>query len=116
MVKELIVYLNDKKVGILKENNGSLSFEYIDCNIKKLAMKIGGEYNIKNITLAHFLRMVKDLDINEKYFLNLLNNMKNIIVEKATLLSDKLMKNNIKSDVFNEIVELIKIKVEKLNG
>ena len=36
MVKELIVYLNDKKVGILKENNGSLSFEYIDCNIKNL--------------------------------------------------------------------------------
>ena len=26
--------------------------------------------NIKNITLGHFLRMVKDLDINEKYFLN----------------------------------------------
>lgn len=93
-----------------------LSTEIYDSFDKKLAMKIGGEYNIKNITLAHFLRMVKDLDINEKYFLNLLNNMKNIIVEKAILLSDKLMKNNIKSDVFNEIIELIKIKVEKLNG
>lgn len=30
MSKELFVYLYDKKIGMLKDNGGNLSFEYFD--------------------------------------------------------------------------------------
>lgn len=81
---------------------------------QRMAMAIGGEYDPKKITLAHFERIAKELNIKPIYILQKIKKMSDIIVKKAEVLKDNLNTNNIKSEIFDEIIELIRARVERL--
>lgn len=81
---------------------------------QKMAMSIGGEYDPKKITLAHFDRMVKELNIKPVYIRDKIKKMSSVIVDKAKSLRKELQQNDINSEIFEQIIKLIKERVKSL--
>lgn len=81
---------------------------------QKMAMAIGGEYNSQKITLAHFERMAKELDMKPNYIIDKIQQMSSIIAPKAETLRLLLEEQNIISPVFKKIIQLIQDRVKLL--
>ncbi len=67
MSKELFVYLYDKKIGMLKDNGGNLSFEYFD-NAKypiSLSMPLKKKIFNNNITQKFFSNLLPEGNFNK---------------------------------------------------
>lgn len=67
MSKELFVYLYDKKIGMLKDNGGNLSFEYFD-NAKypiSLSMPLKKKIFNNNITQKFFSNLLPEGNLRE---------------------------------------------------
>jgi len=80
----------------------------------KMAMKLGGEYNIKNIQRIHFEKMAEELNIRPKTVFLIIDSFSKVILPLAKDLKKVLNSINISSPIFNEIINLIESKVKKL--
>lgn len=82
---------------------------------KKMAMKIGGEYNPDKIYRIHFQKMAKEIDVKPQYVLRILDDIRKNIVQKAVELKEEEKKYGTYSPVFGKIIKLIESRVKRLS-
>ncbi len=80
----------------------------------KMGMKIGGKYDPKYIFLRHWYALVPDTISAKRNLEKQLVRMSRECLEKALDLKSKLIKEDIKSRVFDDICHVIKIRAEQI--
>ncbi len=79
---------------------------------QNMAMKIGGKYRPNDVFLRHFQRLVPDTKAAQATLNDQINYFKSNIIEAATRLKSVLEADGICSNVFNDIIEVIKLRAE----
>jgi serine/threonine-protein kinase HipA len=87
---------------------------YLDLS-EKMAMKIGGKYKPKDVYLHNFHRMVSDTKAAQSVMNRQIKKMSEKIVDAAITLRIKLQKEGLTSDIFEEIIEIIKERSHRLS-
>lgn len=82
---------------------------------EKLAMKIGGKYKPRDIYLRHFHRMVADTKAAQSAINRQIQAMSGKIVDAAITLKTELQEEGLTSDIFEEIIEIIKERSQRLS-
>lgn len=82
---------------------------------EKLAMKIGSKYKPRDIYLRHFHRMVADTKAAQSAINRQIQAMSGKIVDVATTLKTELQEEGLTSDIFEEIIEIIKERSQRLS-
>ncbi len=82
---------------------------------EKLAMKIGGKYKPRDIYLRHFHRMVADTKAAQSAINRQIQTMSGKIVDVATTLKTELQDEGLTSDIFEDIIEVIKERSQRLS-
>jgi len=86
---------------------------YPDLSVK-MAMKIGGKYKPDDVCLRHWHKLVPDTAAARKNLEKKLIDMLKICPEKAQVLKIDLEKQNIKSDIFNDLSEIINARAKHI--
>ena len=82
---------------------------------EKMAMKIGGKYDPKDVYLRHFYRMVADTKTAQSAMNKQIQAMSGKIVDAAITLKTKLQNEGLNSDIFEEIINVIKERSQRLS-
>ncbi len=82
---------------------------------EKLAMKIGGKYKPRDIYLRHFHRMVADTKAAQSAINRQVQTMSGKIIDAAITLKTELQDEGLSSDIFEEIIEIIKERSQRLS-
>lgn len=82
---------------------------------EKLAMKIGGQYKPRDIYLRHFHRIVADTKAAQSAINRQIQAMSGKIVDVATTLKTELQDEGLTSDIFEDIIEVIKERSQRLS-
>ena len=81
---------------------------------KKLAMKIGGEYDPEKIFQRHWHRLVADTAVARKAMDKELNNMAGAIRDQAESLLEELKEKNVVSSIFDDIKQVIERRIRQV--
>lgn len=81
---------------------------------KKMAMKIGGKYQPKDVYQRHFNRLVPDTKAAQSAMSRQSKMMRKKVMEAAPQLQATLINDGLGSDVFDEIFALIKERAKRL--
>ncbi len=81
----------------------------------KLAMKIGDDYNPQNVKIEHFQQFVPDTKTAQTALENQVKSMSERIVNTARALKSDLKSKGITSQVFDEIIKIIQLRVDLLS-
>jgi len=82
---------------------------------EKMAMKIGGKYKPKDVYLRHFHRMVADTKAAQSAMNKQIQAMSGKIVDAAITLKTELQEEGLSSDIFEQIIEVIKERSQRLS-
>ena len=82
---------------------------------EKMAMKIGGKYEPKDVYLRHFYRMVVDTKTAQSAMNKQIQAMAGKIVDAAIILKTELQDEGLNSDIFEEIINVIKEHSQRLS-
>lgn len=82
----------------------------------KMAMKIGGKYKPSEICLRHFFKLTNNTKTAESAMLKQINKMNNKILDRALMLQKQLNRDGIRSEIFDNIINLIKDRLNFLKG
>lgn len=82
---------------------------------EKLAMKIGGKYNPNDVYLRHFHRMVADTKTAQSAMNRQIKRMSGKIVDSAIILKTELQDEGLNSDIFADIIKIIKVRSQRLS-
>lgn len=82
---------------------------------EKLAMKIGSKYKPRDIYLRHFHRIVADTKAAQSAINRQIQAMSGKIVDVATTLKTELQEEGLTSDIFEDIIEIIKERSQRLS-
>lgn len=74
---------------------------------KKMAMKIGGKYDPDHVFIRHWMKMVPDTSLAQKALRKDIEKMCHDTWEKALIVKSELKKNDIQSDVIDQIITVI---------
>lgn len=81
----------------------------------RMAMKIGGKYKPKEIYLRHFYKLVGDSKTAQSLVNKQIKAMTSKIIDLALELQLELQANGIRSEIFADIIKVIKQRCEHLN-
>ncbi|MCY3674106.1 MAG: type II toxin-antitoxin system HipA family toxin [Paracoccaceae bacterium] len=81
-----------------------------------MAMKIGEEYNPQNVKTEHFQQFIPDTKTAQSSIARQIDSMTEKIVDTAKLLKSNLESEGISSNIFDEIIKIIRLRVEYLSG
>ena len=82
---------------------------------EKMAMKIGGKYEPKDVYLRHFCRMVADTKTAQSVMNKQIQAMSGKIIDAAITLKTELQDEGLHSDIFEEIISVIKERSQRLS-
>lgn len=82
---------------------------------EKLAMKIGSKYKPRDIYLRHFHRMVADTKAAQSAMDKQIQAMTGKIIDAAITLKTELQDKGLTSDIFEDIIEVIKERSQRLS-
>ena len=74
---------------------------------KKMAMKIGGKYDPDHVFIRHWMKMVPDTSLAQKTLRKDIEKMCHDTWEKALIVKSELKKEDIQSDVIDQIITVI---------
>lgn len=74
---------------------------------KKMAMKIGGKYDPDHVFIRHWMKMVPDTSLAQKTLKKDIEKMCHDTWEKALIVKSELKKEDIQSDVIDQIITVI---------
>lgn len=83
---------------------------------EKMAMKIGGKYKPKDVHLRHFYKLVPETKVAQSAMNRQINTMIENMINAAPTLKKSLTKEGLGSDVFDEIITVIKARAKHLRG
>lgn len=81
---------------------------------QRLAMKIGGQYKPQDIYLRHFYRLVSDTKTAQSIMRKQINTMTQQLYNSACELKENFANQGIYSDIFNDILTIIRERSAKL--
>ena len=82
----------------------------------RMAMKIGGKYRPEQVFLRHWASLVPDTKLARSNLANILKELANDCIENAHALIENLRKENIKSEIFEDILSIIQKRSELIYG
>jgi len=82
---------------------------------ENLAMKIGGKYKPRDIYLRHFHRMVADTKAAQSLINRQIHKMSGKIIDAAIALKTEIQEEGLNADIFEEIIKIIKDRVQRLS-
>ena len=83
---------------------------------ERMAMKIGGKYEPKDVCPRHFHRLVPDTRAAQSAMNRQIKTMAEKMMEVAPSLATSLIKDGLASDVFDDIIAIIDERAKGLNG
>jgi serine/threonine-protein kinase HipA len=80
----------------------------------RMAMKIGGKYNPEDVFLRHFLKEAAHTKNAELFVKKQIHSLSQKIILESEKLKKQLISEGISSEVFDEIINVINVRSEKL--
>lgn len=82
---------------------------------EKMTMKIGGKYKPRDVYLHHFHKLVNDTKVAQSAMNRQIQSMAGKIMVEASALKIELQAEGLISDIFKQIIEVIKERSERLS-
>ena len=111
--KNFSLLYNDKKPELAPAYDLLSTAIYPDLS-QKMAMKIGGKYQPKDVYKRHFYKLVADTKVAQSAMNRQIKKMSDKIIEVAPNLKTKLIADGLKSDVFDDIIAVIEERTKRL--
>ncbi len=80
----------------------------------KMAMKIGGKYNPDHVFLRHWIKLVPDTALAQKTLKKEIEALSSKVLEKTLEVKSELEKNNAKSEIYDQIIAVIKKRCDQI--
>lgn len=80
----------------------------------KMAMKIGGKYNPDHVYLRHWMKLVPDTVLAQKVLKKEIEVLCSNVLEKALEVKSELERNDVKSEIYDQIIAVIKKRYDQI--
>ena len=80
----------------------------------KMAMKIGGKYNPEHVFLRHWMKLVPDTALAQKALKKEIKALCRNVLEKALEVKSELERNDVNSEIYNQIIAVIKKRYDQI--
>jgi hypothetical protein len=87
-----------------------LPYQTINLQKAKLAMKIGGEYRLRNIRLRHWQRFATDLRLDEGWLIERIRTMAASVPDHATSIRNELEADGLSQMTMTRLVQRLKAR------
>jgi hypothetical protein len=87
-----------------------LPYQTIHLQKEKLAMQIGGEYQLRNIGLRHWQRFATDLRVNEGWLMERIRTMAASVPDHATSIRNELEAEGVPHIAMTRLAQRLKAR------